>query len=310
MEHDGGRRRRGAQQRGGGCAAAKPQRVHAGPQERRHQCGRAQRCGPRQHPPTRRPDPARRHASRHDDHRGGAADARPARGPDQFPATRCRRTRRMNSLSKAKNFVADAFLLAPVTPFVPENIKLGEYTFLPWVRTGLAAAVTGPAAPAEGKPPRANATIHVKIEGDNGATKTVDKDITLRGPGDVVGIDPHEIVRRVPAPNSFNVEESFLAHVEFNRPELPWLFSPFALEGNDQLRPWLALVVCEAERATVQPGPAGLPQQLLTHRGELQPLDDAWAWAHAQVIGPKDGAPTVDDRLTEDYAPTNLSRIL
>jgi hypothetical protein len=216
----------------------------------------------------------------------------------------------MNSLSKAKNFVADAFLLAPVTPFVPENIKLGEYTFLPWVRTGLAAAVTGPAAPAEGKPPRANATIHVKIEGDNGATKTVDKDVTLRGPGDVVGIDSHEIVRRVPAPNSFNVEESFLAHVEFNRPELPWLFSPFAPEGNDQLRPWLALVVCGAERATVQPGPAGLPQQLLTHRGELQPLDDAWAWAHAQVIGPKDGAPTVDDRLTEDYAPTNLSRIL
>jgi len=216
----------------------------------------------------------------------------------------------MNSLSKAKNFVADAFIVAPVTPFVPENIKLGEYTFLPWVRTGLAAAVTGPAAAEADKPPRAKAKIKVTVQGDNGATADVEKEVTLRGPGDVVGIDSNEIVRRVPAPNSFNVEESFFAHVEFNRPELPWLFSPSAPDGNVRLTPWLALVVCEAERATVQPGPAGLPQQLLTHMSELQPLDDAWAWAHAQVIGPKDGAPTVDDRLTEDYAATNLSRIL
>ena len=112
----------------------------------------------------------------------------------------------MNSLSKAKNFVADAFIVAPVTPFVPENIKLGEYTFLPWVRTGLAAAVTGPAAAEADKPPRAKAKIKVTVQGDNGATADVEKEVTLRGPGDVVGIDSNEIVRRVPAPNSFNVE--------------------------------------------------------------------------------------------------------
>jgi hypothetical protein len=212
----------------------------------------------------------------------------------------------MTSLSNARNFVADAFVVAPVTPFVPENIKIGEYTLLPWVRTGLAAAVTNPAP---GKL-RATATIHVTVQGDNGSAKTVDKDITLRGPGDVVGIDPSEIVRRVPAPNSSNVEESFLAHIEFNRPELPWLFSPFAPNGNDRVPPWLALIVCDATRATLQPGPSGLPQQVVTHMGELQPLEDAWAWAHAQLIGPPLGAPSIEDRLTEDYAATNLSRIL
>ncbi len=226
----------------------------------------------------------------------------------------------MNSLTKAKNFVADAFLIAPLTPFVPENIKLGSYTFLPWVRSGLAAQVINPAAGSL----RAAADIEVTVQGDNGSTAKVDKKVTLRGPGDVVGIDSHEIVRRVPASNSFNVEESFLAHIEFNRPELPWLFSPLAPDANDHLKPWLALVVCEASRATLQPGAAGLPQQLITHMSELQPLDDVWAWAHAQVIGPPDGAsvdppppgrpatpvPGVDDRLTEDYAPINLSRIL
>jgi hypothetical protein len=170
----------------------------------------------------------------------------------------------MTSLSNARNFVADAFVVVPVTPFVPENIKIGEYTLLPWVRTGLAAAVTNPAP---GKL-RATATIHVTVQGDNGSAKRVDKDITLRGPGDVVGIDPNEIVRRVPAPNSSNVEESFLAHIELNRPELPWLFSPFAPNGNDRVPPWLALIVCDATRATLQPGPSGLPQQVLTHMGE------------------------------------------
>src|SRR5262249_58718061 len=122
----------------------------------------------------RGPARARGHAGRHDHHRGGAVDARPARGPEQFPATRCRGARRMNSLSKAKNFVADAFIVAPVTPFVPENIKLGEYTFLPCVRTGMAAAVTGPSAAGAGKAPRAQATSRGTGPADHGATADVE----------------------------------------------------------------------------------------------------------------------------------------
>ena len=216
-----------------------------------------------------------------------------------------------NSLGSAKNFVADAFVLAPTTPFVPENTKLGEYTFLPWVRSGLAAAVT---APASGT--RATATIEVTVQGDGVPSQTVQKTVTLRGPGDVVGIDAAEIVRRVPAPNTSGAEENFLPHIEFNRPELPWLFSPTAPDANDRLQPWLALVVCDVARAQLQPGPTGLPQQLVTRMSELQPLNDAWAWAHAQLIGPPDkaltpdGKPAADDRLTEDYAMVNLSRIL
>src|SRR5438045_3367536 len=141
-----------------------------------------------------------------------------------------------NSLRNAKNFVADAFVFAPDTPFVPENVKLGEYTFLAWVRSGLAAAADNPAGAAL----RATATIHVTVQGDGVAAKTVDKTVTLRGPGDVIGLDSTEIVRRVPSPDAFNVEETFFAHIEFNRPELPWLFSPYAPDADNRLRPWLA----------------------------------------------------------------------
>ena len=43
-------------------------------------------------------------------------------------------------------FVKDAFKLAPSIAYAEENIQLGEYTFLPWVRSGLAATVQNPAA--------------------------------------------------------------------------------------------------------------------------------------------------------------------
>ena len=47
--------------------------------------------------------------------------------------------------------------------------------------------------------------------------------------------------------------ESLLAHVELDRPELPWLFSPYAAVG-DRIRPWLVLVVCDATISTEEPG--------------------------------------------------------
>ena len=47
-------------------------------------------------------------------------------------------------------------------------------------------------------------------------------------------------------PGARDAEESLLAHIEFDRPELPWLFSPLPVAPNDQLPPWIALVVCDA----------------------------------------------------------------
>jgi hypothetical protein len=210
------------------------------------------------------------------------------------------------SLSLAANFVDDAFVRTLATPFKPEDTRLGQYTFLPWVRTGLAAGLTPPA----GNALRATVEIAVKVQDENGdAGQPVTKRLVLRGPSDVIGIDPAQIVRRVPADGTVAAEESFLAHIEFDRPEMPWLFTPLAPAG-DRLQPWLALVVCDAALTTLEPGVDGLPQQLRTRLGQLQPLDDAWAWAHAQIVGPDSGTPSIADRLSEAYASTNLSRLL
>ena len=45
------------------------------------------------------------------------------------------------SLGDLQNFVPDAYRLLPSTAFKPEDIVIGSYTFLPWVRGGVGAVV-------------------------------------------------------------------------------------------------------------------------------------------------------------------------
>jgi hypothetical protein len=201
-------------------------------------------------------------------------------------------------------FKTDAFVNEVAVPFKPEDTRLGQYTFLPYVRTGLATQIDGTAGT------RATVTISVQVrDNDGNFDAPVKKTLTLRGPGDVIGIDPAQVIRRVPADATASAEETFLAHIEFDRPEMPWLFTP-EKPAADRLNPWIALVVCDAAVTRLAPGVNGLPQQLHTRRGELPPLEDAWAWAHAQILGAATGSPGIADRLSEAYGATNLSRLL
>ena len=204
-------------------------------------------------------------------------------------------------------YTQNAYAVAPATPFVPENIRLGVYTFLPWVRTGLAAGVSAGA----GGGARATVDVGVTVADNGGGTaRVVQKSLTLRGPGDVLGFDTAQIVRRYPAPGTTGAEATYRALVEFDRPDFPWLFSPFAPQA-DRLAPWIALVVLEQRHAHVQASQRGRPPMVTTRMDQLDPLTDAWACAHAQVVGgPGDPGASVADRLTDAYGPANLSRLM
>lgn len=214
------------------------------------------------------------------------------------------------SLSIAKNFVADARINL-VAPFKPEDIVLEDYNFVPFVRNGLAAAIAT-ALPAGGL--RAQVSVAFEVRGTGAASQAVARDLTLYGPGDVVGLDPGQIIRREPSPGTADAEETFMAQIEFDRPDIPWLFSPLGPDGS-RLVPWLALVVCEREKSEILPPPApGLPRVLHVELGELQPLGDNAYFAHAQVV---DGAkvaipanPAIADRLSDEHALANLSRLI
>jgi hypothetical protein len=164
-------------------------------------------------------------------------------------------------------------------------------TYVPWYRRGFAAALRG--VPPNGKS-RARLPASFRLGGVAGQT---DLPIELAGPGDVVGLDPHEIRRCEPYDGCPDFEPGYFPYVEFAGPDLPWRFSPlgpeevevadperpFTSQMSSRLTPWLALVVVPADKGSLAPAaPGGLPV-LSTMGEELPPPGESWAWAHVQV---------------------------
>jgi len=171
------------------------------------------------------------------------------------------------------------------------------YRFLPWSRRGLAAAIPDETTATPTLAQRVTLPIVVDIANAGQARPTV----VLNGPGDVIGVDPSQIIRVSPRNHTTNAEPNYLAAVDFDAPELPWLFTPRGRPGNDQLQPWLVLVVVE-DRAGVSiqlPAVAPLPQLRIEGgaSGELPNLADSWAWAHVQLVEPTAGAQDVSAAL-------------
>ncbi|MFP5334064.1 MAG: hypothetical protein ACLGIV_02005 [Actinomycetes bacterium] len=171
------------------------------------------------------------------------------------------------------------------------------YRFLPWARRGLAAALPDEPAASSSAPPsvplRAGVVVTATVAGVTG-DPTVTTGATLFGPGDVVGLDPAQVVRMSPRPHTTDAEPNYLAAVDLDAPELPWLFTPRG--ASDRLLPWLVLVVVEDRPGVTVSLPTGAPlPRLRIESGaaaELPDLADSWAWAHVQLVAPTGGAAT------------------
>ena len=157
--------------------------------------------------------------------------------------------------------------------------------FLPWVRQGAAAAIN--VADTLGANMRGAVDLKATL-----AINSVPGDpvtVRLRGPADVVGIDPHEIVRVDPKPNTTDFEPNYFPGIEFDRPDFPWLFTPAKAGENAKLRPWLCLVVVRQQDGVLLSSSADAPLAILNIGGSAKPADelpdlvDSWAWVHAQV---------------------------
>jgi hypothetical protein len=184
-----------------------------------------------------------------------------------------------------------------------------SYTFLRWVRFGVAAALDGTILEAGGGP-----RAHVSVGVDVGATDLNPSRATLAidvlGPGDVSGLDHRQVVRTFPVPGTFDFEDTYCAHVELDRPDLPWLFTPTPPASDGTLRPWMALVVVEKREGAVDVI-AGTPVPRLVMKdgasAELPPLNEAHRWAHVQVTGP---ITTTVDAIARDQPERILSRLI
>ncbi len=155
--------------------------------------------------------------------------------------------------------------------------------FLPFVREGVT-----PVAAASTATARPQTRITMRLAAPGRQARDIGRSLELLGPGDVIGIEPSQVLRATPAPGARDAEPDFFPSVEFDAPELPWAYSPVLPEGA-RLLPWIALVVIEAQPSVrVDRGQRGQSPWILrmpadVARRELPDLVDAWAWVHAQV---------------------------
>jgi hypothetical protein len=167
---------------------------------------------------------------------------------------------------------------------------IGQYSFLPWLRNGIANSITN----ADGDTTvKTRASIHVELSasgtpvaGGAPIVQPVAQDIALYGPGDIVGIEQRAILRTDPRPWITDYESNYLAAIEFYDEDFPWRYTPAAPgDGGLRLRPWITLIVLkDGEYAD---GQATLDQPLpfitVNNPGVFPPANELWAWAHVHL---------------------------
>ncbi len=161
---------------------------------------------------------------------------------------------------------------------------VGTYTFLPWLRKGIANRIGAQAVTA-----RATVEVNLDIEGTNkgggATTASIARQVELYGPGDIVGIDAAQISRVEPDHWVTNFEPNYLAAIEFYDEDFPWRYTP-AVPAGRKLLPWLALVVLEEgtefkEVANLTGKPLPHVEVTANFGDVFADPSEGWAWGHA-----------------------------
>ncbi len=162
--------------------------------------------------------------------------------------------------------------------------ELTTYSFLPWLRRGIANNIAGQQGT------RATVPVTLDIDGiapdDSAINRQVSRDVQLYGPGDVIGIDKKNIIRTEPRHYVTNFEPNYLAFIDFYDEDLPWRYSPASPQGQ-RLQPWLALIILREDEFLETPQRPGQPLPALTLQVDpltvLPTAAELWAWAHVQL---------------------------
>ncbi|HEY4108099.1 hypothetical protein [Puia sp.] len=162
-------------------------------------------------------------------------------------------------------------------------MSLATYSFLPYLRQGIANDIV-PTAGA-----RAAFIVKLKANGDALSQDLDDKTIEIYGPGDIIGIDPREVIKTEPHNWITNFESNYLAHIDFYDEDFPWRYTPVQA-ASQRLNPWIALVVLadgeytEGQNLLDRPLPYFTLKDIST-RSLFPRTDQLWAWAHVHYNG-------------------------
>ena len=152
--------------------------------------------------------------------------------------------------------------------------------YLSYVRRGMARSI-GERADESGLPKTPVATVEVAVRAEGGP---IARTLPVRDPGSVAALAPGEVLRVDPPDGSADAATNLFPYVELRTADLPWLFTP-ARPRDDRLIPWLVLVVVEEREGVSLAAQDSGPEVLTVDDAgrELPDLNEAWAWAHAQV---------------------------
>ena len=167
---------------------------------------------------------------------------------------------------------------------------LGTYSFLPWLRQGLANQIQSADFDPSVKV-RAQVNVQLELRGEKpgGGTQTspVNRSVALFGPGDIVGIERRAIVRIEPRNWVTNFEPNYLPAIEFYDEDFPWRYTPAAPDlVKSRLRPWIILLVLKeevefSEGKNIKDKP--LPYIDINDLNVFPRADELWAWAHVHI---------------------------
>jgi hypothetical protein len=167
------------------------------------------------------------------------------------------------------------------------------YSFLPWLRTGVANNIAAP----DGDPSvKVRATLpldvtltRTQLDGTP-ASQVVHRDINLYGPGDIIGIETRAIVKVDPRNWITNFEPNYLPYIEFYDEDFPWRYVPAAADGpRHRLKPWITLVVLKESEFKDGKNVQGKPLPYIDLAGGIEAANvfpaasELWAWAHVHV---------------------------
>lgn len=191
-------------------------------------------------------------------------------------------------------------------------MAIGTYTFLPWLRQGIANNIQSADLDASVKT-RASVAVSLNIKGSGGESgdvaAPVNKNVALYGPGDIIGIESRAIIKTEPLNWITNFEPNYLCHIEFYDEDFPWRYTPAAPAGS-RLRPWVTLIVLTEAEFAEGGNISGKPLPFIDVKANpfdavFPKAEELWAWAHVHVnkniAGGQDApqAPDINNALSQ-----------
>jgi hypothetical protein len=163
-------------------------------------------------------------------------------------------------------------------------MTIAEYSFLPWLRRGISNRIASGASGAA----RATLDVALTVASDVETVPLPARSVQLVGPGDIVGINPHVVVRTEPRNWITDFEPNYLAHVEFYDEDFPWRYTPAPADvAQHRLVPWITLLLLKESEFTRNTTPSrplpSITLQGISPAAALPPVTQLWAWAHVHL---------------------------